>query len=113
MLHTSNTTRHSTQGAHGRSIKSLCLAPHVVAKKATYAVVCQVMKCEKRVLLLPGCCRCLPATYACLVASASPAQVLAFSSLAAALACLVAPSSLHRLVTVFSSLSSPTHTHTP
>lgn len=31
---------------HGASLKSLTLAPHVVAKKATYAVTCQVLKCE-------------------------------------------------------------------
>ena len=30
---------------HGASLKSLTLAPHIVAKKATYAVTCQVLKC--------------------------------------------------------------------
>ncbi|KAG2499505.1 hypothetical protein HYH03_002452 [Edaphochlamys debaryana] len=29
---------------HGASLKSLTLAPHIVAKKATYAVTCQVLK---------------------------------------------------------------------
>ncbi|GFR46288.1 hypothetical protein Agub_g7844, partial [Astrephomene gubernaculifera] len=33
-----------SQRKHGASLKSLTLAPHVVAKKATYAVTCQVLK---------------------------------------------------------------------
>ena len=31
--------------SNGASLKSLTLAPHIVAKKATYAVTCQVVKC--------------------------------------------------------------------
>ncbi|GLC36293.1 hypothetical protein PLESTM_000428100 [Pleodorina starrii] len=31
---------------HGASLKSLTLAPHVEAKKATFAVTCQVLKCK-------------------------------------------------------------------
>lgn len=30
---------------HGASLKSLTLAPHIEAKKATFAVTCQVLKC--------------------------------------------------------------------
>ncbi len=33
--------------AHGATLKSLTLAPHIEAKKATYAVTCQTMKCER------------------------------------------------------------------
>ncbi|PNW71282.1 hypothetical protein CHLRE_16g647602v5 [Chlamydomonas reinhardtii] len=39
---------------HGASLKSLTLAPHIVAKKATYAVTCQVLKFSRLLQQLDG-----------------------------------------------------------